>query len=280
MKKLLIVGLLIVGLNANAGIDKGNGGSGVESNLVGQQAHLESVALKIKTFFKKNEESLRPAFPEFDIQLLVKRIETSDIRVVDVEELIDKNGKSRSCLNFPNSSLIECKSKDIEKLLDQSTALFVLVFHEYLGLIGAEETSLNNPHFIDGYPISKRLAPYVTLLSDYDLVLNQAVNRSVLIGELNCGDGTITAQVLLNTMNKKTLISDLQVQGKIISLESVQLFQLDDSNLVIKAPGIFLKAKIKSHSKGQYMIGTRDGTALIDGKKENYRCYVPEISDF
>lgn len=170
MKKLLILGILLLNVQAFAS-DKGNGGSGSESLLVGQQAQLESVALKLRSFFLKNETALKPIFPEFNIQDLAKKIKISDIRVVDETKLIDKYGKSRTCLNFPNSSLIECKSSGVEPLFNQPSTLFVLVLHEYLGLIGVEETSPANPTMIAGYSISKRIAPYVSKVNDYDLVI-------------------------------------------------------------------------------------------------------------
>lgn len=169
---LLIISFLMMGINAHAGIDKGNGGSGSESKIAGQQAQLEAVALKLRLFFLKNEAILKTEFPEFDIPTLITKMSTSDIRVVDEDNLIDKNDVSRTCLNFPDASLIQCKSSGIEPLLNQPVALFVLVFHEYLGLIGAEETSPTDPSVVAGYAISKRIAPYVTKVNGYDLVIS------------------------------------------------------------------------------------------------------------
>lgn len=177
---LLIASFFIWGLSAHAGIDKGNGGSASESYLAGQQAQLESVALKIRIFFLKNEVDLKSQFPEIDIQKLTQKIKNSDIRVVNEDKLIDKNGKNRTCLNFPDTSLIECSSSGIEPIFDQPSTLFVLVFHEYLGLIGVEETSSANSTIIAGYSISKRLAAYVTKVNDYDLVISKdAVQEEV-----------------------------------------------------------------------------------------------------
>lgn len=169
---LLNIGI-ITKVEAN---EKGNGGSATESQIAAQQAQLESVALKIRTFFLSNSDKLKSVFPEFDIQVLVKKIKTSDIRVVDEDVLIDKNGISRTCLNFPDSSLIECKYTEMKELFDQPAALFVLVFHEYLGLIGAEETSPDNPLVIDGYTISKRIAVYLSKVNNYDLVIENEHN--------------------------------------------------------------------------------------------------------
>ncbi|MBY0415744.1 MAG: hypothetical protein K2Q18_16340 [Bdellovibrionales bacterium] len=176
MKTLLILGTILLGANAFAGNEKGNGGSGTESKIVAHQAHLESVSLKIKNFFAKNEKTLATQFPEFNIRTLVGKIGKSQIKVIDAEELLDKDGVSRTCLNFRDSALIECKSSGVESLINSPSALFVLVLHEYLGLIDAEETSPKNPLMIDGYSISKKIAPYVTKVSDYDLVISNKGN--------------------------------------------------------------------------------------------------------
>ena len=184
MKNLFMTGFILLNLSTltyASSNEKGNGGSGSESQMVAQQAQLETVSLKIKNFFLKNEVVLQEEFPEFSVQALIKKIKSSDIRVVDTNELLDKDGVSRTCLNYPESSIIECKSPGIEALLEQPSALFVLVFHEYLGLIGVEETSSNNANINDGYSLSKRIAPYVSKVNDYDLVINyvspQAKNK-------------------------------------------------------------------------------------------------------
>lgn len=240
---LLIAGLMIMVFNAHAaGIDKGNGGSGSESKLVGQQAQLESVALKLRTFFLKNEATLKPMFPEFDIQVLVKKIKISDIRVVDESKLIDKHGRSRTCLNFSDSSLIECKSLEIEQLFDQPSALFVLVLHEYLGLIGAEETSPEKPTMIAGYSISKRIAPFVSKVNDYDLIIpkkvvvakDQAENRVKVINASVDTGTTGLRSLSLFYPSEKSLIKEAKsqvekeclVEGKTISFQSAKVFDV------------------------------------------------------
>ena len=159
-----------------AGDRTGNGGSGDESSLAAQQAQLESVSLKIKNFFIKNRKTLKGVFPEVNISLLIEKIDSAEISAVDKDKLIDKDGINRTCLNFSQTNLIECKAKEIAKLAGNPVALFVLVFHEYLSLMGIEETTPKNPTFIEGYSISKRLAPYVTKVSDYDLQINSKTN--------------------------------------------------------------------------------------------------------
>lgn len=159
MKFILLVCLVFLNVSA-FGSDKGNGGSGSEAEIVGLQTKLELVGIKLRTFFLQNEKSLAPVFPEFEIKTLVEKITTSEISVVN-DELVDKHDKRRTCLNFPDSSLVKCNYSEMESLLNEPSALFVLIFHEYLGLIGAEETSPSNPRMVDGYSISRRLAAYV-----------------------------------------------------------------------------------------------------------------------
>lgn len=177
MKKLLtylLTGILFSSIQtATAGDRAGNGGSGDESKLAAQQAVLETTAIKIKNFFNKNKKSLHTTFSEINIEELVSKIEETKIHVVEREDLIDKNGINRTCLNFPESNLIECKSSEIDSLSSNPKALFVMVLHEILGLMQAEETSPRNINVTDGYSISKRIASYVLKVNDYDLVINE-----------------------------------------------------------------------------------------------------------
>lgn len=101
-------------------------------------------------------------------------------------------------------------------------------------------------------------------------------NKSVLVGDLNCADNLVFAQVLVNSLDQKALVSDLTVQGKVIELGQVQTFKLDDSSLLIKAPGLSIQARVPEKNG----VGVREGQISINGKKQNGRCFVPEISDF
>lgn len=187
---LFVSMLTISSLTFAYGGDRGgNGGSGDESSIAARQAVLEGTALKIKKFFSVNGARLQREFPEFKVHDLVTAIERSKISVLDVKELKDKHRKNRSCLNYSNSNLIECKYSDVLKLEENPEALFVLIMHEYLGLLGVEETSPQDSSFINGYSISKRLAGYVNKVNDYDLVLvkktsSLASNNFILVTEM------------------------------------------------------------------------------------------------
>jgi hypothetical protein len=165
----LFLSVITITSLAQAGDRLGNGGSGDEAQMAAQQAQLETIALKIKYFFDINKKSLRLVFTEFTSVELINTIENSKIIIVD-HELIDKNGINRTCLNYPETNLIECKFSEIDKTINKPQALFVLIFHEILGLLRVEETSPTNPQLIDGYSISKRIAGYVTKVNDYDLI--------------------------------------------------------------------------------------------------------------
>jgi hypothetical protein len=169
----LLMGLNTLSFNAQAGDRVGNGGSGNESQIAASQAKLENVSLKLKHFFIKNESALKAQFPEVNIKTLISKMNSADIRAVDSNNLIDRHGVKRTCLNYADTSVIECSAAEIEKLDSQPSALFVLALHEHLGLVAVEETSPLNPRMIDGYSISKRIAPYVSQVNNYDLLLTE-----------------------------------------------------------------------------------------------------------
>ena len=178
-KKTSLALALTLSSFAFAGDRGGNGGSGTETQIAAEQAQLESVALKLKKFFIQNEQAMAQEFPEFAPQALVRSISGAELSVSN-ENLVDRYGVNRTCLNFPAEQKIECNYSEVKSLQDDPKALFVLVMHEYLGLMGVEETSPENPRMIDGYSISKRIAPYVTRVSEYDLFLNQSVNQKLV----------------------------------------------------------------------------------------------------
>jgi hypothetical protein len=169
----LRIGLLALGLSMNvfAGAG-GHGGSGTESEIAASTNQVEVVTMKLKRFFSKNVDVLKGVFPEVEIPLLLEKFETAQLKVVTAEVLIDKNGVSRSCLNYQETNLIECKNSEIARLVDRPLALFVLVFHEYLGLMGVEETSPTDAAAVDGYKISRRLSGYLTKVVEYDLQIS------------------------------------------------------------------------------------------------------------
>ena len=172
MKTLFLLILLVS--TAFAGGDRaGNGGSGIEADIAAQEAQIQNVALKIRLFFIKHNQTLSKVFPEFSIDDFLKKIEKTEFKIVTDEVLLDRHGEKRTCLNFASENKVECSLIKIKEIISSPTAIFVLTFHELLGIIGVEETAPTNPHFIEGYKISKRISPYVTEVSNYDLVLKK-----------------------------------------------------------------------------------------------------------
>ncbi|MGE3609535.1 MAG: hypothetical protein AB7I27_08110 [Bacteriovoracaceae bacterium] len=224
MKSLLFISsILLLSSNIFAGQDKGNGGSGSEAELVTYQEQLETVSFKIRSFFLRNEERLSLVFPEFNIKSLIKTIKTTDLSVVNEAALIDKYGKSRTCLNFSETSQIKCNYTELTPLLNQPTAIFVLMLHEYLGILGVEETSPLNASMIDGYSISKRLGAYVSKVSSYDLVINpvEKIQRKVDLSNKNVPEVMIWSDdyVTVPKSTKKLLVR-VKTNGALPKLSS------------------------------------------------------------
>jgi hypothetical protein len=100
-------------------------------------------------------------------------------------------------------------------------------------------------------------------------------NSASTIGDLNCSDGLVQAKVLVNAIGQHVIVSNLTIDKRTIALSTVTQAVLDDSTLLIRAPGFALKAKIPS----RHGVGIRQGTISINGKHFSTSCMVPEISD-
>lgn len=104
----------------------------------------------------------KKTFYEYD---LIKKLR---LEVVE-QTLIDRNGITRTCLNFPEAAYIQCNKERLNALGNDVPTQYVLVFHELLGLLGVEESSPNE-ELIRSYSISSRLKAYVQKVSTYNLV--------------------------------------------------------------------------------------------------------------
>lgn len=181
MKQFLTASTLFLGIFGFSQLSHANNGRiypDLKSELIGtQQAKIKKVASQIGQFFQKNQAELTSVFPEVSIPDLVEKINsaTENMKVVDTLKISDKFGTNRTCLNFPENSLIKCTLSGLTALENKPEALFVLIFHEYLGLLGIEETSPKNPEFIEGYSISRRLAAYVTVMNS---LFNMSINAN------------------------------------------------------------------------------------------------------
>ena len=135
---------------------------------------IENRSSEMYNYFKENQVSLQLIFPEFKIKDLLIKMKNTHFEIVD-EVLIDKNNIARACLNFPKSSKIKCKVEELIEGERSPEVFFALLLHEYLGLMGIEETSLDKNRPNAGYTISSRIVSSLTNLKGYDLVLKKSV---------------------------------------------------------------------------------------------------------
>ena len=133
---------------------------------------IETRANEMYDYFKKDEKSLQAIFPEFKIKDLLIKIKNTHFEIVD-EVLLDKDGVSRACLNFPKISKIKCRVEDLHETEKTPEIFFALMLHEYLGLMGIEETSIHSTRPNAGYSISSRIASRLTVLKGLDLVFKE-----------------------------------------------------------------------------------------------------------
>ena len=163
---------------------------------------IEARANEMYDFFKKDEKRLQPIFPEFKIKDLLKKMKSTDFEIVD-EVLLDKDGVSRACLNFPKKSKIKCRVEDLHETEKIPEIFFALMLHEYLGLMGIEETSIYSDRPDAGYSISSRIASSLTVLKGHDLVLKSA-NLSEL--ESTMYDQTLTIDFIYDNLTEQDFL--------------------------------------------------------------------------
>lgn len=147
-----------------------------------------------------------------------------------------------------------------------SEEITALMFHELSHLVGFnEEDALNLQKFVLDKYLSKK-----ALFS----------NPSILYGDITCRSEQerISARVLLNSLGQHILVSDLSIGEKIIKLNEVKKFILDDSTLFIQASGLEIRATIPTTARNN-QIGLREGTLSINGKTQKIGCSVPETAD-
>lgn len=232
MKALLLLATLFLTMQAFAKSslsesDKGNGGSGSETLMASSQIILEDVSLKIKHFFIKNKDQLSIMFPEFKVQDLIAKINETTLEVRSDDILIDKHNIERTCLNFPKQMVIQCSALGLDKIASQPQALFVLVLHEYLGLLGVEETSPKDAQVISGYSISRRIAPYITKIGQYDILLKSPNLLELLIHSLYYTEEATSQEdaklgLRTFTLRGKYLSKELQKEIKFLSKEELE----------------------------------------------------------
>ncbi len=148
MKQLLFIGSLLLSLNAFSRSPTFESDEKsvdlvpkVEFLEYPYSIYIDETIDGLKIFFTNNKESIQNLYPEFKIEDLLEKIKQSKVLIVN-EVLIDKNGMIRTCLNYPDLSVIKCSIKDLEPFFYYRESLFVILLHEFLGLTGVEENSI------------------------------------------------------------------------------------------------------------------------------------------
>ena len=240
MKNILLVCALFINTNAFARIsmvdsDKGNGGSGPEVLYVVQQVMFEDTGLKIKNFFINNESELKNVFPEFEIKALINKINETQIEIVD-GDLVDENGKSTPCLNYPTSSKVKCGLSYFTKLSNYPKKLIVRVMHEYLELMVDEKRISIDADFL----VSKKILSYLTQVGSETLLRD-------VVTDFNFGEDTMFMETLTVARGKDSDLSEkktTKLSQKIIKERCVNR----------KKKVIFSDVKILSRAEGVVLL--------------------------
>jgi hypothetical protein len=195
MKTLLLAAILLLNLSTIVSAnEKGNGGSGDEVETVVIQKNIEDIIFKINRFFENNSK-VKEQFPVVNFAELSTLASAVKIEIT-TDELYDKEGVNRTCLNFRSSHTIQCNRKKIAELSENVPTLFVLVFHELLSLMNVEESSSEHLELIENYKISQKLRQYVSKFESYDLVVRRNGNTRFDLEVNNDVFETYSCQVL------------------------------------------------------------------------------------
>jgi hypothetical protein len=177
---LTLASFLIISYSSlEAGDRVNNGGSGEEISLVTAEYTLKSTVDKIFYFFA-TKPAAKLDFPEVNFEKLMSIKNHLKIEVTE-EDLIDREGRERDCLNgvLQNQNILKCRYSYIKRYFHDPYNMFVLSFHELLGITGDEISSIYNNSLMQSYPISSRLAKYVISVNDYDLSLGVEAERKI-----------------------------------------------------------------------------------------------------
>jgi hypothetical protein len=193
--KFILIALFLHGVNAWSQVGSrstgaGNGGNDLEARIVVAKNLILQNISKIERFFTENDR-VHEVFSEVDVHLLSKTI--SKIRLhdgivivpdgsslnsnTDLSEIHDRFKISRTAVNRPDEMKIYYDLEKIEGLFDFPERLFILNFHEILGLMGLERNNPSNK-LEENYQISSRLGQFVKKVYGYDLVYDIQENAA------------------------------------------------------------------------------------------------------
>ena len=161
MKILLLFNLLFLSFNTFADESTISLEKRVNNDVSDSQEYFEDVRSNLEYFFKDNEDKLKSVYPEFKISELVKKMENAEVEFIDNDTLIDDAGVVRTCLNYPNLSLIKCSASLVAKFDNSRNAVYPFILNQYLELINVKKSKSSDETFVDGYNISKRIFPHI-----------------------------------------------------------------------------------------------------------------------
>jgi|GEM_PF-2262743 len=148
----MALGLLTFG-NVYAGDHGGgNGGSDLEITL---KKRSQQIAIFLKS------SAAQEKFRNLNADAIMSTVDGAQIDIVS-EELFDKFGTARACLNFPASQLIQCNAAKAVEMIKTSDIFTATLFHEILGLM---EIELGHENDVSLYPISSKIIPYDQIVS-------------------------------------------------------------------------------------------------------------------
>ena|GEM_PF-2595301 len=158
----LLAGLLMIsGAHAQSTLDRvaiHEGGGSIGNGGEIREIDLLTIIKKIKTFLLT--EQGQKYFPSVNEAQLAETISKTKIQVLN-EDLRDAKGNLRSARNIrmDDQSFIQFSAKSLAEIGSDEASLYVLVFHEYLNLMGIELSQDASVSSV--YPVSSKLIPFV-----------------------------------------------------------------------------------------------------------------------
>lgn len=191
----------------------GNGGNELELDL-------KKRSLQIGYFVKSTMGS--KVFKMLNPNSVVDTVNSMDVDVVS-DEVHDKFGTIRTCINEPDRKVITCNEAKISALLKtKEDILTATLFHEILGLM---EVELGYQDNVSMYPISSKIIPY------HNVVVSTPITEAQIRPEYYGLDKRSYGVTLVNKKSGETL--------RMICLnDNVEVHRCRNYSIVRKANGM------------------------------------------
>lgn len=176
MKLVIMLAVLMLSVNSQAQVKvprplaahEGGGAIGNGGEL--EEIDIIIVANKIQKFLASAQGRAHFKIDAAQFKSLVSK---TLVQVVD-RPIKDKNGALRTARNFvvEDQSVIQFSKPSLKQVTGQE-AIFVLVFHEYLNLMGIEVTQRSEVY--SAYPVSSKLISFVPKVAKLSLAASEEV---------------------------------------------------------------------------------------------------------